>query len=188
MMRMNLIMSNEYRLIQIVLSHSKSQEWDNAVEEWKIWDYEEDSSCERSCICGKEHIKYLFRICNKVNGNMLFPIGSSCIRKFGRLDLNEEVDIVEGIFKLLHVVRDNEFIELSSEYFSRKIINWLYDECAFDNEYNDYEGTADYEFFLKMFNKRDKYLISSKQWSKIRAIIAYSLKPFLEEKLADKMK
>ena len=181
-------MNKTYNLMHIVIQNSESQQWQESVEEWDIVGYEEDNSCESSCICGKEHIKYLFQIRNRFNGNTLYPIGSTCIKKFGRYDLSEEVDIVEGMFKLLHAVRDNKFIELSSEFFSRKLITSLYQDCAFDTEYNDYDGTADYKFFLKMFNKRDKDSISSKQWAKIRAIIAYSIKPFLEEQLADKIK
>lgn len=181
-------MNNQYRLTQIVINNSESQEWTNAVEEWEICDYAEDNSCNSSCICGKENIKYLFTIHNKFNGNTLYPIGSSCIKKFGRAELSEEVDIVEGMFKLLHAVRDNKFIELSSDYFSRKLIFALHRDGAFDVAYNNYAGTLDYEFFLKMFNKRDKASISSKQWSKIRAIIAYSIKPYLEKLLADRIK
>lgn len=54
-------------------------------------------------------------------------------------------------------------MSLSSELFSRKLLRWLYEEGAFDTEYNDYDGEDDYEFMLKMFNKRDKDSISLKQ-------------------------
>ena len=177
-----------YLLAQKVISLSIANDWYNAVQEWEIFDCIEDTHCESSCICGKEHIKYLYTIRNKHNGNTLFPIGSSCINKFGRIDLDNEICVMEGLFNLLHAIRNKEFIELTSKYFSRKLITHLYNECAFDNDYNNFDGTADYEFFLKMFNKRDKEAITYNQQSKIRAIIMNSIRPYLEEQLANKIK
>ena len=140
-----------------------------------------------SCICGKEHLFYLFTIENKLNGNQLFPIGSSCIKKFGRDDLDEEASVREQMFKLLHVVENNQFISLSPELFSRKLLRKLYEEGAFDSEYNDYDGFYDYEFMLKMFNKRDKSSIAPKQQRKIRALIVASIRPFLQGQLSRKI-
>jgi hypothetical protein len=41
------------------------------------------------CICGKQHIKFVFTIANRENGNELYPVGSSCVRKVGRDDMDE---------------------------------------------------------------------------------------------------
>ncbi|MDE7406062.1 MAG: hypothetical protein K2M89_04250 [Clostridiales bacterium] len=177
-----------YTLAQVVIHASVANDWFNAVQEWEIYDCIEDNLCESSCICGKEHIKYLYTIRNRQNGNALHPIGSTCIKKFGRIDLNDEISVIEGLFYLLHAIRNHEFIELNAKYFSRKLITYLYNEGVFDNDYNNYDGVADYEFFLKMFNKRDKDTISYKQRSKIRAIIVNSIRPYLEEQLANKIK
>ena len=55
--------SNYYKnLIKTVLSKSDSNDWGNAVLEWEIEDWEEDEEVETSCLCGKEHIRYLFSI------------------------------------------------------------------------------------------------------------------------------
>ena len=91
-------------LIKNVLDNSESKTWELAVTEWEISDVEEDENLEESCICGKEHLRYLFTIKNKLNGNTLYPIGSSCIKKFERDDLKYEVDVKEQLFKLLHAV------------------------------------------------------------------------------------
>ena len=183
-------MGNAYRtnLIQRVLDESESNTWNEAVLEWVIDDCEEDNSLQSSCICGKEELRYLFTIRNVRNGNTLFPIGSSCIKKFDRDDLNEEVSIQEKLFKLFHAIEDGNFITLSPEFFSRKLLKYLYEEGVFQaNEYNNNEPEVDYEFMLKMFNKRDKESITPNQQRKINAIIMASNRPYLVEQLVNKI-
>lgn len=182
-------MSSRYvtNLINRVIDLSESDIWEIAVNEWEITDCEEDGSLSKSCICGKEHLYYLFTVKNRLNGNTLFPIGSSCINKFGREDLDEEASLREQMFKLYHAVDSNQFISLSPEFFSRKLLKKLYDEGAFDNSFNGFDGYGDYEFMLKMFNKRDKSSITSRQQSKIRAIIVAYIRPFLQEQLDKKI-
>lgn len=119
---------------------------------------------------------------------MLFPIGSSCINKFERKDLRDETALIEEQFRLLHAVESNKYLSLSSEFFSRKLLRWLFEEGAFDTSYNQFDGEEDYEFVLKMFNKRDKDAITIKQDRKIKAIIMNSIKPFLQERLEEKIR
>ena len=175
-------------LIEVVIKNSISKSWESAVLEWEIDDCEEDENRSEMCVCGKEGLRYLYTICNKINSRRLFPIGSCCIKKFDRADLNEEISVREGMFKLLHAVSDNKFIELTTEFFSKKLIAALFEEGAFDTEYNNFDGTRDYEFLIKMFNKRKKEDITPNMWKKIRAIIAYSIKPYLEEQLSNKIR
>ena len=184
-----LLMARIYteRLIKRVMELSHGNDWNTAVTEWEIADCEEDSTLSESCICGKEHLYYLFTIINTVNGNELFPIGSSCIKKFGRDDLDNEASVREKMFKLYHAVENNQFISLSPEFFSRKLLRKLLDEGAFDCEYNDYDGFDDYEFILMMFNKQDKSSITIGQEKKIRAIIVASIRPYLQSQLAEKI-
>lgn len=118
------------RLIKRVIELSQSNNWDTAVTEWEIADCEEDDTLSESCICGKEHLYYLFTIENAINGNTLFPIGSSCIKKFGRSDLDDEAAVREKMFKLYHAVEANQFISLSPDFFSRKLLKSLYEEGA----------------------------------------------------------
>lgn len=172
-------------LLGTVIEMSNSDSWESAVLEWNVVDVKEDETSNSSCICGKEGIRYLFTIKNRVNGNILFPIGSSCIKKFGRDDLNEITSIKEKLFRLFHAVKENEFISLDSEFFSRKLLEHLYEEGAFINtKYNKFNGKNDYEFMLKMFNSRKGPTI--KQKSKIKAIIVVSIKPFLVRQLEGK--
>ena len=137
-------------------------------------------------VFAEKRILGIFR--NILNGNKLFPIGSSCIKKFNRTDFNEEISLTESMFKLLHAVEDNRYISLSSDLFSRKLLKWLYEQEAFDTQYNNFNGDEDYDFMLKMFNKRDKSSITIKQDKKIKAILLNSIKPFLQEKLSCKIR
>jgi len=176
-------------LTEEVVELSDSKSWDYAVLEWEIFDCEEDEDLMSSCICGKENLRYLFTIRNTRNGNLLFPIGSSCIRKFERPDLNENVTIMEQLFKLLHAFESNAFITLSGEFFSRKLLHYFYEEGVFKaTAYNRYSPENDYTFLLQMFNKQDKSTISLAQKKKINALIMSSIRPFLRKLLQDKVR
>lgn len=174
-------------LVARVVNASEADNWHDAVREWTISNCVEDSSKTHSCICGKEELVYLFTIRNMINGNMLFPIGSSCIKKFERADLSEQADLHEQMFKLYHAVESRQFISLNPEYFSRKVLKHLYNVGAFDTVRNHFNGESDYEFMLKMFNKRDKASISTAQNRKIKAIIVATIKPYLEKTLQTKI-
>ena len=187
-MRINRNSSYFRNLIERVIDNSEASNWEDAVLEWEVFDCEEDETLQSSCICGKEELRYLFTIRNTQNGNFLYPIGSSCIRKFERDDLDEDVSIREQLFKLLHAIENNEFITLSSDLFSRKLLFYFYDEDVFKpNSYNRYNPEVDYEFMLQMFNKRNKDSISTLQQRKISAIIMDSIRPYLRAVLKDKI-
>ena len=86
--------------------------------------------------------------------------------------------------RLIGAVENNEYIELSSEYFSRKLLGYLFDNDAFEpNEYNDFDGENDYAFMLEMFNKRNKDEIYASRQRKINAIIANSILPFVRSRI-----
>lgn len=139
-----------------------------------------------SCVCGKENLRYLFTIQNTINRNILYPIGSSCIKKFERTDFYELASVKEQLFKLLHAIERNSFITLSSEFFSRKLLRYLYDNDAFNaTSYNGFEPYNDYKFLLDMFNKRNR---SENQEKKATAIILNSIKPYLQNLLKNKIK
>lgn len=98
--------------------------------------------------------------------------------------MEETIKIQEGMFKLYSAIQDGERIELSTRFFSKKILLYLYRQGAFKpTRYNHYNGEEDYQFLLDMFNKRNKNEITELQQRKIRAIIAFSIKPFLQRNL-----
>lgn len=173
------------KLFKIIIDNSISKDWNGAVLEWTLIDTEEDEYVESKCICGKENIRYLHQIQNSINGNILFPIGSSCIKKFDRPDLNELISVKEKLFKLYHAVGNKKFLELSSDLFSRKLIKYLYEQGAFDSENKEYSSKDSYEFFLKMFNKRNG--ITVKQDRKVKAILLNNIKPFVIKQTSSKI-
>lgn len=171
-------------LIKSVLEASTTDKWEIAVREWDIVDCQEDEKHLSECVCGKENLRYLFTIRNRKTGISLYPIGSTCIEKFGRDDLDSEVNVQLDMYHLVHAIESGERIELTSKYFSKKLLFALYEEGAFaPNQYNGYDGKNDYQFMLDMYNKRNKSNITEQQHRKIRGLIAYSIKPFLRERL-----
>lgn len=178
--------ANSYyeKLLKVVIDNSEGFSWEESVREWEIHDWEEDEDCLSECICGKKGIRYLYTIHNIKNNNFLVPIGSCCIKKFGRSDLNEEISTLEQMYKLLHAVDNRERIELTPEYFSKKLLYTLYEKNIFEpTQYNNYDGYNDYLFLLEMFKKRNKSEITERQKRKITAIIMNSVLPYLRNTL-----
>ena len=127
------MMASSYyqNLIKRVLEASTTDNWEIAVREWDIVDCEEDEEHASECVCGKENLRYLFTIRNRETGRSLYPIGSSCIEKFERDDLDYEVDVQMDMYRLAHAMERGERIELTSKYFSKKLLYALYEEGAF---------------------------------------------------------
>ena len=122
------MMASSYyqNLIKRVLEASTTDNWEIAVREWDIVDCEEDEEHASECVCGKENLRYLFTIRNRETGRSLYPIGSSCIEKFERDDLDYEVDVQMDMYRLAHAMERGERIELTSKYFSKKLLYALY--------------------------------------------------------------
>lgn len=118
------MMASSYyqNLIKRVLEASTTDNWEIAVREWDIVDCEEDEEHASECVCGKENLRYLFTIRNRETGRSLYPIGSSCIEKFERDDLDYEVDVQMDMYRLAHAMERGERIELTSKYFSKKLL------------------------------------------------------------------
>ena len=168
-------------LIQSVLHNSQSKIWEEAVLEWEVYDCDEDDTCSTKCICGKEGLRYAFTIRNKCNGKFLYPIGSTCIKKFGVSELYDDANLWEKEFELYNAVSQNRFIGLKDGLFSRKLLRKLYDDAAFvASKYNNNDPRNDYQFMLDMFNKRN---ITDAQQSKCSAILLSSIMPFIRRKL-----
>ena len=177
--------SARYKLIEVITENSESKQWESAVQEWDMVGCEIDPFCSSKCVCGQENIKYLFHIENDLNGNHLFPIGSRCIKKFGRKDLDELVNVHEQMCKLLEAVKNNQFIEFSSKLFSKKLLLFLYENDAFPaTTYNMGNPERDYQFLLDMFSKRNDPTTLQKK--KINALIIQAIIPFCKQRISEK--
>lgn len=69
-------------LIKTVMDKSWGNTWEEAVQEWDIIDCAEDNSLSRSCICGKEQIKYLYRLHNRKQTNGCFRLEVHVLKNF----------------------------------------------------------------------------------------------------------
>lgn len=173
-------MNNHEILKSILINNSESKYWSEAVKEWNIIGYDEDSECISQCVCGKEHIRYLYKIKNDINKNVIYPIGSRCIKRFERTDLIEKTFCYEKSIRIYKAVKSYEYIELSSDLFSRKLLKSFYEEGAFESDFYLYSAEENYNFMLKMFNK--KSAPSPKEQRRIDALIINNIKPFIKKK------
>ena len=173
------LLSSKDNLMQIVLINSESQNWIDAIGEWDIVDVWEDQDCKSTCVCGQKHIKYLYKIENTENNNVLYPVGSSCIKRFGRYDFDEKIGLIESMYKLLYAVERGEFIKLTSKYFSKKLLQHLFDRGIFKpNKYNNWDGSNDFKFLSDMFNIRGS--IPENKLKKVRGLIFYVIIPYVK--------
>lgn len=167
-------------LVRVVVDSSVSSAWSTAVGEWTVVELEDDPARGGVCVCGKTGLAKLFTISNERNGSFLHPIGSVCVNQFGRTDLDRQVDLLTGLLALRNAIHARQYITLTSEYFSRAMLEYLYSEGAFTpDRWNNGDGEYDYEFLRKMFNKRDKDAISSAQVRKINALLRNKVFPFV---------
>ncbi|MFV0499074.1 MAG: hypothetical protein ACK5NF_03470 [Bacilli bacterium] len=172
-------MSQYKQFFQKIINKSDSNNWESAVLEWKVKSCTVRKIADKSCICGHENIKYLFEIENMNNGNIIYPIGSSCIKKFKREDLDENTNKNIMLFKLIAKISEGSQIQLNSEFFSRKLILYLYELGIFEaSKYNGYNAEKDYDFMIDMYNKRKQ--LTTKQEQKVYVLINRQIVPKLQ--------
>lgn len=102
------------------------------------------------------------------------------IKKFHNKALSSDVDVYKKLFKLYEAIRKRKFIEIGSTFFSSKLLLYLLEQDVLDEN--------GYDFLLKMFNKRDKDCISSRQQKYIDGLIGFKVKPYLAQKLTSKIR
>jgi len=167
-------------LVRVVVASSVSNSWNAAVGEWTVIELEEDPAGRGVCICGQTGLVKLFTIRNDQNDSLLFPIGSVCVNQFGRTDLDRQVNLFGDLLTLRNAIRAQEDVTLTSSYFSRAVLDYLYTEGAFTpDQWNRGEGENDYDFLLKMFNKRNKDSLSRPQQWKITMLLQQKVLPFV---------
>ncbi len=157
-----------------IICSSESNEWKSAAQEWEVMYYGEVEGT--TCICGKEEIKYVSGILNRLNGNELYPIGSRCINKFESEEMNEDIHAYEkafnkisnGISKLKESVKKGESIKFTSRLFSEELINYL--------NKKEILSDSDCQFLLDM---RGRISRNSEQQERINKIIEDFIVPYI---------
>lgn len=165
------------KLIDAIVTNSEAENWDDAVTEWDVCDeITEDWTGMSQCVCGQSDIRYLYRIRNHVTGHELYPIGSCCIEKFGRTELNRDAETLRKLILIRHAVENNETVTVNKKYFSRHFISYLYEHNAFrDSPRNFNDAEFDYKLLTKAFNSRS---ISENEANRVREIIDTYVIPF----------
>ena len=168
-------------LVAAVVASSQAHTWSAAVQEWIVTDVEDDPDHDGVCVCGQTGLGQLFTIKNRVNGAELFPIGSVCVNKFEQADLDRQVTVFAQLLGLRKALREGKDITLTSEYFSRALLEHFFYQGVFQpNQWNGNDAENDYEFMVDMFNKRDKNSLSRKQNAKIYMLLKNAVLPFVE--------
>lgn len=89
-------MSNNFeRMKNKIIEASENKDYNEAVKEWDVID--RDEVADSNCICGKD-IKICYRIKNRINGNIYYPIGSDCIFKFKNETMTKTVKDFERVW------------------------------------------------------------------------------------------
>lgn len=173
---------SSWNLPREVVALSCAGDFESARYEWDLVDRDIDPDCLQSCVCGKENLKYLFTIRNRETGAKLYPIGSSCIKLFGRQDLDQQVSVAREMYAVLAEYRESGTLALNGGAISRAVLKHLYDEgCFVPTDFNKHNPEADYEFLVKMFNQRKEP--SEAQQRKIWVLLNRTVGPYLERTL-----
>ena len=172
--------SNFQALRRSVVKASSSDYWKSAVLEWEISSVQEHPDSEGVCVCGQTNLLWMYTITNTANDASLFPIGSTCVNHFERSDLNRQIAVFRKLVELRGAAREGNEITLSTDYFSRAVLDYLGDAGVFTpDQYNHQDGWSDWDFLRKMFGVRDKTTITPKQRWKIRKIIDRKIVTFV---------
>ena len=97
--------ANVRRFRQTVISKSEADNFEEARWEWHVVKCYDASACDPSmpaerCICGHEPIIECFVLLNRLNGNVLDPVGNVCVRQFRRDDMDDVVRTLHDVHKL----------------------------------------------------------------------------------------
>jgi len=172
--------ANFQALRRAVIESSVADRWKPAAREWEVTSVEEHPDSSGECICGQTNLLWMYTITNGVNGAELFPIGSTCVNHFERTELNQQVGVFRKLLQLRAAVRQGTPIALTTEYFSRAVLDELYEAGAFTpDQYNHGDGWNDWDFLRKMFGVHDKSAISTARQRKIRKLLEMKVVPFV---------
>ena len=160
------------RVAYEIIAKSENKEWKEAVKEWKIENCYEDIKRKKECICGKEHLQYKYKLVNRKNGKIIYPIGKKCIKKLGVEELNREAEMYVQKINLEHKMAKGDYLSIEDKDLSKRVIKHMYNKGVFQgNKYNEYNSKKDYQFVINMKNKKNKFDISNSEEKKLNAML-----------------
>lgn len=127
-------MGNNFKLMDVIVQQSVSNDWNEAKKEWYPFDFYYDNTCEVGCVCGKYPIKNICIIKHKDKETTMI-VGNCCVTKFMNISISNKIfscftKLKKDITKSLNVDVIHHFKEI--------------------NVMNNYE----YKFYLDIKNKR----------------------------------
>lgn len=96
----------------------------------------------------------------------------------------DEINVRKQLFELLHAVEKGQYLELTPNFFPKTIEAFIC-YCCIPGNLVERQHYKDYRFMPDMFNKRTR---ATGQNKKVTAILLYSIKPFLQQYLENKVR
>lgn len=161
-------MTMGYNLIEIINQNSTSENFQMNSREWSVMECIDQGEDTERCICGKEGIRYCYRIYNKKTNKSLYPIGSSCIKKFNNEDMNSQMKTLTELADFKRYLKEAVLLAITKNEYNPIDFKWLKNPDILSNLLiigllNGWE----YSFILDVRYKRK---LSNKQLSKIYTI------------------
>lgn len=161
-------MTMGYNLIEIINQNSTSENFQTNSKEWSVMECIDQGEDTERCICGKEGIRYCYRIHNKKTNKSLYPIGSSCIKKFNNEDMNSQMKTLTELADFKRYLKEVVLLAITKNEYNPIELKWLKNPDILSNLLmigllNGWE----YSFILDVRYKRK---LSNKQLSKIYTI------------------
>lgn len=142
------------RLMAVICEASGGVSWDTARGQWSVTARGIDPTSSATCVCGHVGLKTLYQIRNVVTGEVVYPIGSSCINLFGDKSLGEGVKVLSAMVDLQLIAAERDF-DFKAD-FTRWGIRALH-------LYGVVDG-PECRFLLKMFNRRTEPSGMQREW------------------------
>lgn len=112
--------NNQYKFFKKVMELSESKKWNEAKKEWEQIEITEVDNEEDygECICGKNPIKEMIQMFNKLNHNEII-VGNCCINRFFG---------IKGFNKIFGAIKKGKINKaIIEDVYSKKRINyWEY--------------------------------------------------------------
>lgn len=93
-------MSKILELMTQVLNNSESKDFKIACNEWVTTDIITTEESTGVCVCNHRGLCIRYELTNIYNNNVLFPIGSNCIKKFKNKDLTNDINLLKDSNKI----------------------------------------------------------------------------------------
>ena len=167
-----------------VMAASEAYEWESAKNEWYIAACRHVHEKEGHCICGHQALNFMYTLKNRVNGQELFPVGSSCVGLLENDDENRTAAAYRTLFRLKPAALYNGYDSLKI-LFSRGLIDLMWRLGVFvPRDDNDFDAYEDYIFLREVFSQRKEPREGQKR--KVKRLLELVVIPWLEANVIGK--